>query len=223
MSRGRKTVLRGESSKTIVLDKQGNIIDELAERNEEIKQRLQPILDKLLAEKEEDEARAKPAYRRYGYRLVVSLNQVLRSYPLRTTDELGRLDYDTIEDNFHKYMDLVSYYNQYFDFVANKQDFCAFMRVNLRKYQELEQSEDDEIARLMGAINDYFISLGFSGGEMGNLNATSTAMRLKTRGAGHNLRENRTDASYEFHVVSESPAEIASKVANLLGESKKKG
>lgn len=208
--------------KNIVMNKDGEIIDELAERNEEIKKKLEPFLNVLLKEKKEDEAKLKPSYRRMGYRLVVQLNQLLRSYPLRTSEEIARLDYDTIEDNFHKYMDLVSHYNQYFDFVANKQDFCAFMRINLKKYQELENDEDDDIRRLVASINDYFISLGFSGSEMGNLNAQAVLTRLKIQGAGHNLRENRTENAYELHIVAESPAEISSKVANLLGEPKKR-
>lgn len=209
--------------KNIVVDQGGNVIDELAERNEEIKEKLQPYLEALLKEKKEDEAKLKPSYRRYGYRLVVQLNQALRSYPLRTIEEVGRLDYDTIEDHFQKYMDLVSYYNQFFDFVANKQDFCAFLRINQKAYSKLEKSEDEDICNLMASINDYFISLGFSGGEMGNLNAQAIMQRLKIQGAGHNLRENKTDSTYEFRIVAESPAEINAKIANLLGESKKKG
>jgi hypothetical protein len=102
-------------SKQIWTDENGNPIDYLALRNEEIKDKLDEVLKLLLVEKAAD----KKGVKRFGYRMTVQLDSCLRSYGLMRADEFCDLTYDEIEDNFNRFQDLIAYYNRFFEVVAD--------------------------------------------------------------------------------------------------------
>ena len=199
----------------IYVDENGNEIDYLAVRNDEIKGKLAPALAILLEERKKDTK----GFKKFGYRMSVQLDSCLRSYGLMSAEEFVNIDYDTIEDNWNKFRDLIAYYNLYFDLVANKQLFCAFFRINNRMYGQLERHENEEIRELMISINDSFIGLGFSASESGGVDSRATKLRLGAKGAGHGViseTEDRIVGAKE----EETPQMLERKLFALLGNKK---
>jgi hypothetical protein len=201
--------------KEVFVDENGNEIDVLALRNDEIKQKLSTALTMLLEEKRKDEK----GFKKLGYRLSVQLDACLRAYGLMSADEFVRLDYDTIEDNWYKFMDLIAYYNLYFDVVANKQLFCGFMRINNRMYSQLEKHDNDDIRSLMISINDSFIGLGFSASESGNVDSRASKMRLSAKDVGHGVISETEDRIINRQEM-ETPQELERKMRAILGGGK---
>lgn len=199
--------------KEIVLDKDGNPIDYLAVRNEEIKERLQSALDMFLLE---NKTMNKAGFKKFGYRLATQIDNVLRSYGLMSADEVANIDYETIEDNWNKFRDLIAHYNLYFEIVANKQLFCAFARINNRIYSQLEKHQDDDIRSLMISINDSFVGLGFTASESGNADSKATKARLGAKDVGHSV----VSASEELAVqaiTGKTPQELENEMNRILG------
>ena len=171
--------------KKIVLDENNNPIDELANRNEEIKAKLDEILQEFIAEKETN--KTLKVKEKLGYRFAKQIFLALNGYPRMTAEKFYELDYDDIEDFWLKYQELTAYYNRYFEIVDNRQLLQAFMGINSRQYAELENSENEDIKSLMNSINATFIGLGFVAGESGNADAKATSQRMRTKGEGHSL------------------------------------
>ena len=172
--------------KKIVLDESGNPIDELAERNEEIKANLAEVLEEFKTEQNAN--RALKRNEKLGYRFSKQLFLELSKYPPMSIDRFLELDYDDINDIWQKYLELTAYYNRYFEIVDNKQLLCAFAGLNSRQYSQLEKSDDEDIRNLMNSINSAFIGLGFIAAESGNADVKGVNQRLRSSGeAGHSV------------------------------------
>ena len=199
----------------IVLDENQNPIDELAERNEEIKAKLAPILKEFVEEKERMIALKKPA--KLGYQFTKQIYLVLAGYGLMSAERFVELDYDDIYDLWLKYLDLTAYYNRYFEIVDNKQLFCAFCGWNTRQYAELERSDNEDIANLMNTINSAFVGLGFVAGESGNADVKAVSTRLRANGeAGHGVISASEDKLLE-KVEAPSENDLMRQLKSVLG------
>ena len=204
--------------KTIELDENGNPIDRIALRNEEIKDKLAPILEAFLEENNAN--RALKVKEKLGYRFAKQIFLVLSEYPRMTAEEFVNLTYDELESLWLKYLDLTAYYNRHFEIVDNKQMFQNFCRINNRQYAELEESEDEDIKNLMSSINSAFVGLGFVAGESGNADVKATNQRMRTKGEGHSLITASEDKLIEKSVAS-TPTQMMSLLASIVGEGQK--
>ena len=200
--------------KKVVVDENGNPIDELAERNEDIKEKLDDILQEFITEKETN--KALKVKEKLGYRFAKQIFLVLNEYPRMTPEKFAELDYDDIEDFWAKYLALTAYYNRYFEIVDNKQMFQSFCGINNRQYSELENSDDEDVKSLMNSINSTFIGLGFVAGESGNADVKATSQRMRTKGEGHNLITASEDKLLE-KVEPKSPLELERQLASIMG------
>ena len=200
--------------KKIVVDKNGNVVDELAERNAEIKAKLDGILKEFIDEKETN--KALKVKEKLGYRFAKQIFLVLNEYPRMTAEKFAELDYEDIEDYWAKYLALTAYYNRYFEIVDNRQLLQSFMGINSRQFAELENSEDDDIKSLMNSINSTFIGLGFVAGESGNADVKATSQRMRTKGEGHSLITASEDKILE-KVEGKSPLEMERQLATIIG------
>ena len=200
--------------KKIVVDKNGNVVDELAERNEEIKAKLDGILQEFIAEKETN--KALKVKEKLGYRFAKQIFLVLNEYPRMTAEKFAELDYEDIEDYWAKYLALTAYYNRYFEIVDNRQLLQSFIGINSRQFAELENSEDEDIKSLMNSINSTFIGLGFVAGESGNADVKATSQRMRTKGEGHSLITASEDKILE-KVEGKSPLEMEQRFAKIMG------
>lgn len=205
--------------KTIELDENGNPIDRLAERNEEIKNKLAPILEAFLEENNAN--RALKVKEKLGYRFAKQIFLVLSDYPRMTAEQFVDLTYEDIEDLWIAYLELTAYYNRHFEIVDNKQMFQSFCGINNRQYTELENSEDEDIKSLMNSINSTFVGLGFVAGESGNADVKATSQRMRTKGEGHNLITASEDKLIDKAEVK-SPAQMLTLLDSILGGEPKK-
>ena len=200
--------------KKIVYDENGERVDELAERNEEIKEKLDDILQEFITEKETN--KALKVKEKLGYRFAKQIFLVLNGYPRMTPEKFAELDYDDIQDYWLKYQELTAYYNRYFEIVDNKQMFESFCGINNRQYAELENSDDEDIKNLMCSINSTFVGLGFVAGESGNADVKATSQRMRTKGEGHNLITASEDKLIE-KVEAKTPLELERQLASIMG------
>ena len=197
----------------IVYDENGNLVDELANRNAEIKTKLAPILEEFMTEKNTN--KALKVREKLGYRFAKQIYLVLSEYPLMTAEKFIELDYDDIQDYWLKYLDLTAYYNRYFEIVDNKQLLMAFMGLNSRQYTELERHNDEDIQDLMNSINSTFVGLGFVAGESGNADVKATSQRMRTKGEGHSLITASEDKLID-KVDPRSPLDMERQLAAII-------
>lgn len=201
----------------IYTDDNGNVIDYLGERNEKIKEQLEPILSDFLVEKALAQKMKKPI--NLGYRFTKQLYSVLATYPKMNADDFVRLDYDDINDYWLKYLELTAYYNRYFEIVDNKQTLMAYMGINSRQYKDLERHDDEDIKSLMSMINNAYIGLGFIANESGNADSRATMGRLSARELGHGLVK-ESEGQMIDAVTSKTPKELERQLQNLIGGEK---
>lgn len=205
--------------RTHIIGEDGNPVDVLAEKNEEIKQSLSSVLGEFIVEKETN--RTLKVKEKLGYRFAKQIFLELSKYPRMKVDEFIDLSYEDIEDFWLKYLELTAYYNRYFEIVDNKQLFQAYMGINSRQYAELEEHEDEDVRSLMNSINSAFVGLGFVAGESGNADAKATTQRMRTKGEGHNLISASEDKMIET-IEQKSPSDYIAQVDALLGGNVKK-
>ena len=195
----------------VVIDENGNIIDELANRNEEIRTRLQPFVEQLSKE----QAGNKKA--KLGYKIGFLLDDAFRSYGLMKVDDYIELTADKIEYFWNNFRALITHYVILFDVVVNKQDFCSYMGITVSQLEQLENSDDEDIKRLMSSINDSFIGLAFKAGETGGADVGALKQRLGAKKQGHSVISAKEEMIAEAMVTR--PSETMMKEAmSLLGE-----
>jgi hypothetical protein len=193
-------------------DENGKAIDYLAERNEEIKEKLENARQILYAEQQKD----KSGRKKLGFRMGFQLKSAFRSYGRISVDDFVRLTYEDIEDYYAKFDELIAYYNLYFEIVPNKQLFQTFMGINERQYAQLEKHEDEDIRLLMNSINGDLIGVGFLAGESGNANDKAVMNRLKSADVGHNVVSASEERAIQA-VVGKTPQELEREMKAILG------
>lgn len=189
----------------------GETVEYLAYRNEEIKAKLENAREILYSEQQND----KTGRKKLGFRMGYQLKSVFRSYGRMTVDDFTKLTYEDIEDYYAKFDDLISYYNLYFEIVPNKQLFQIFMGINERQYSQLEKHEDEDVRLLMNSINSDIIGVGFLAGENGNANDKAIYNRLRSSGVGHNVTTASEDKVLQA-VANRTPNEMQRELQSIL-------
>lgn len=196
----------------ITIDENGNMVDYLAERNEEIKVKLEEAKNLLYMEQCAD----KTGRKKLGFRMGFQLKSAFRSYGRMSAEEFVKLTYEDIEDYYAKFDELIAYYNLYFEIVPNKQLFQTFMGINERQYSQLENHEDEDIRSLMNSINSDIIGVGFLAGESGNANDKAVMNRLKSADVGHNV-VSATEERVLNAVTQKTPSELSRELQAVIG------
>lgn len=173
--------------KKIVLDGETHEpIDELAVKNEEIKENLAEILEEFITEQRSN--RALKRNEKLGYRFSKQLLLEFSKYPPMSVEDFANIDYDTLNDIWLHYLQLTAHYNRYFEIVDNKQLFQCYATINSRQYLQLEKHDDEDIRNLMNSINSAFVGMGFIAAESGNADVKGVNQRLRSSGeAGHSV------------------------------------
>lgn len=208
----------------IVVDENGNPIDELEIRNKEIKENLTQVLNEFLEEKEKLLAMKKQP--KLGYRFMRMIMLELAKYPSMSLDDYIELDYDTISHYYIKFSELIAFYNRYFEIVDNKNIFMRYLGVDINQYSRLEQHDDERIQKVMRMVEGDYIGLGWVAGESGEADAKATTSRLRASGgAGHSVVTAAEEKAIEQGIVAMTEDEFASKLARrgitVIGESKR--
>lgn len=199
----------------IVVDENGNRIDELKIRNEEIIQSLEGVLQEFLEEKQMLLAMKKPP--KLGYRFMKQIVLELAKYPQMRADDFADIDYETVNYYYLKFSELIAYYNRYFEIIDNKNIFMRYMGIDVRQYDLLENHEDEQIQSVMRMVNGDYIGLGWVAGESGNADVKATTSRLRASGgAGHSVTSATEDKLLE-QAPALTPFELEKQMISILG------
>jgi len=160
--------------------------------------------------------REKPLKLNFTTRVSVKLSELLRKHPVMSYNEAMSLDYNTIEEHFFSYMELVSYINEYCVLPPNKQHFCALLQITNNQYIDLLRGKREDIVALMESIEDYIIGETFTVSQAGQVKEKSTMTRLKAKGQGHSVQENKAIDTLVFSNSFNVPAsEMSKKIENI--------
>ena len=150
----------------IVLDENGNVIDELAVRNEKIIANLEEKIEKLRMEKNAD-LKGKS---RFGFRAMMQIENELMQTSMMSAEKFVELDYDDIEYYWRSFHSLMSHYNMIFEIVPTRQTFMLYLGINSRMYKQLlkgGEHGDEDIKDLMTFIEDRLVGKAFTASESG--------------------------------------------------------
>lgn len=170
----------------IYLDDNGNPIDLLEERNNEIKANLEAVLQDFISEKNMLLAMKKQP--KLGYRFMKMIMLELAKYPSMKLQDYIDIDYDTVNHYYIKFSELIAYYNRHFEIVDNKNIFMRYLGVDVHQYDRLEKHDDERIQQVMRMIDGDYVGLAWVAGESGEADAKATTSRLRASGgAGHSV------------------------------------
>jgi hypothetical protein len=201
----------------VTYDENGEVVDYLAERNEEIKAHLEEVLEMFKAK----EAANKNGKKNYGFMFSMQINNELNKYPKMAVEKFANIDADDISYYWNSYYDLMCYYNQFFEIVPNRQTFLRYIGLNARQYQQLQESEDEDIRSEIIFIEDALKGDAFRAGENGNSDAKAISFRMTARGAdGHNIISASEDKLIT-EVAKRSPTEMFRQLDLITGGSGK--
>lgn len=201
----------------IVLDENGQPIDELKIRNQEIIDSLAYILEEFV----EKEARNVKYKKNYGFQLLQFIEDELNERcPLMTAEQFVELDVDDLDYYWKRFHNLITYYNRYFEIVPNRQMFMSYLGCNSRMYAQLKKGgerNDELIADTMIFIDDKLMGKGYSASESGNADAKAVSKRLSASGmAGHDVISASEDKLIE-KVDPKSPEQLMRDMNAVLG------
>lgn len=197
----------------VTFDENGNQIDFLAERNEEIKEGLQGVFQILLDERDGD----RNGKKRLGNRMRQQINNSLNEQPRMSAQEFVSLDADGIRYYWKSYYALICHYTRYFEIVPNRQEFMKYMGINSRQYEQLEAHQDEDIRAEIVFIEDSLKQEGFSAGENGNADAKAIGTRLAAKKDGHSIVSAGEEMLAEKVAQAATPLEMQRRIKALLG------
>lgn len=201
----------------VTYDENGEVVDYLAERNEEIKRNLEEVLGIFLGK----EAANKNGKKNYGYMFSTQINNELNKFPKMSVQQFANIDADEISYYWRSYYSLICYYNMFFEIVPNRQDFMRYCGINERQYRQLQESEDEDIRAEIIFIENDLKRDGFRAGENGNSDAKAISFRMTARGAdGHNIISASEDKLIT-EVAKRSPTEMFRQLDLITGGSGK--
>lgn len=199
----------------IELDENGNRIDRLEEKNNEVKRALEPILKEFIEERNMLLAAKKQP--KLGYRFMKQIMLELAKYPPMKARDFVDLDYETVNYYYLKFTELTAFYNRYFEIVDNKNIFMRYCGLDVRQYEELENHTDERIQSVMRMINGDYIGMGWVASESGEADVKGTTTRLRSSGgAGHNVTTATEDKLVE-KISASSPTELLNQVSSIIG------
>ena len=203
----------------LTYDENGEVVDYLAERNEEIKAHLQGRIDTLIAEQELD----KKGKRKYGFRAMMQIEDELMKSPLMSAEKFASLDCDDVEYYWRSFHSLIADYNMYFEIVPTKQTFMLYMGINSRMYKKLLRggdNEDEDIKDFMEFIEDRLVGKAFTAGESGNADVKAVSSRLSAKDVGHSVISASEDKLID-EVAKRSPTDMLRQLEMITGGSGK--
>lgn len=203
--------------KRIILDENGNEIDILAERNQKIIEKL----DETIKAFKKEEMYDRTGRKRFGFRLLMQIENELSACGRMTAEEFASITADDIDDLWLSFHALMTYFNQYFEIVPNRQSFLLYARMNSRQYKQLMEHQDEDIRSVIAFIEDRLIGKGFSAGENGNTNDKAVMGRLKSAGVGHNV-VSASDEKIIQAVTNKTPLELERELTQIIGIETKK-
>ena len=201
----------------IVYDENGNIVDELANRNEEIKASLEPKLQQFLDKEREYLLTTKKPIR-WGSQFQMQLVDRLHQYPLMSPEHFAKLDADDIWDYYCKFHSLMAYYNMYTEIIPNMEMFMAFAGINMRMYLELKRggcNQDEDIVAIINYLETEVLGHAWNAIDNGGGDVKAVSKRVSAKGVHEVI--SATEDKILNQSEAKSPLEIQRQVAAILG------
>lgn len=203
----------------IVIDENGNPIDELAERNEEIKADLEPKLQQFLDKEREYLVTTKKPLK-WGSQFQMQLVDRLHKYPLMSAEKFAELEADDIWDYYCKFHSLMAHYNMYTEIVPNMEMFMAFTGINMRMYLDLKKGgydQDEEIVAIINYLETEVLGHAWNSIDNGGGDVKAVSKRVSAKGV-HEVISASEDKLLE-KVEAKSPLELERQLAQIMGGS----
>lgn len=201
----------------IVVDEKGDVIDELAERNEEIIFALEPKLQKFLDKEQEYLLTTKKSLK-WGFSFQMQLVNKLHEYPLMSAEKFSELTADDIWDYYCKFHSLLAHYNMYTEIIPNMEIFMAFTGINMRMYLDLKKggyNQDEEIIAIINYLETEVLGHSWSAIDFGNADVKAVSKRISAKGV-HEVISASEDKLLE-RVEPKSPFELEQRLASIMG------
>lgn len=205
----------------IVLDENGNPIDELAERNEEIIKALEPKLQQFIGKEQEYLLTTKKPLK-WGFSFQMQLVDKLHEYPLMSAEKFSELTADDIWDYYCKFHSLLAHYNMYTEIIPNMEIFMAFTGINMRMYLDLKKggyNQDEEIIAIINYLETEVLGHSWSAIDFGNADVKAVSKRISAKGV-HEVISASEDKFLE-KAEQMSPADFDRQLADIMGASAK--
>lgn len=199
----------------ITLDENGNIVDRLAERNDEIIRELAPKLQLFIDKEQGDTSKGK---HKYGFQLQMQIVDALHKYPRMPPEVFAELTADDIWDYYEKYHSLLAYYNMHFEIVPNVELFTAFMGINMRMYLELKNggyNEDEAIIATINCLETEVLGNSYGAADHGNADFKSISKRVSAKGV-HEVISASEDKIIKV-AENSSPAQLSQWLSSVIG------
>lgn len=203
----------------VTYDDNGEVVDYLAERNEEIKANLDERITQLRAEQNADSK----GKRKYGFRAMMQIEDELMKSPLMSAEKFSSLDCDDIEYYWRSFHALIAHYNMLFEIVPTRQTFMLYVGINSRMYKKLLRggdNEDEDIKDFMEFIEDRLVGKAFTAGESGNADVKAVSSRLSAKDVGHSVISASEDKLID-EVAKRSPTDMLRQLDLITGGSGK--
>lgn len=208
--------------KTIEVDEDGNPIDRLAERNEEIKADLEPKLQQFL-DKEREYLLTTKKPLKWGFQFQMQLVNRLHEYPLMSAEKFSELTADDIWDYYCKFHSLMAYYNMHTEIVPNMEMFMAFAQINMRMYLDLKKggcNQDEEIIAIINYLETEVLGHAWNAIDNGGADVKAVSKRVSAKGV-HEVISASEDKLIEKSEAS-TPAQMMTWLDSILGSEPKK-
>lgn len=206
----------------VVLDENGEPIDELAERNKEIITALEPKLQHFI-DKEREYLLTTKKPLKWGMQFQMQLVNQLHEYPLMSAEHFSEITADDIWDYYCKFHSLLSYYNMYTEIVPNAEIFMAFIGINMRMYLKLKQgcyNQDEDIRAIINYLETEVLGLSWSAIDFGNADVKAVSKRISAKGV-HEVISASEDKMIET-IEKKSPAELNQWLASVMAGTEQK-
>lgn len=205
----------------ITYDENGNIVDELANRNEEIIADLEPKLQQFI-EKEQNHLFTTKKPLKWGFQFQMQLVNRLHEYPLMSAEHFSELDADDIWDYYCKFHSLMAHYNMYTEIIPNMEMFMAFAGINMRMYMDLKKggyNQDEEIIAIINYLETEVLGHAWNSIDNGGGDVKGVSKRVSAKGV-HEVISASEDKLLE-KVEGKSPLELERQLASIMGQNTK--
>lgn len=196
----------------------------LADKNKEIFERLQPVLDIQLKKKEQNMYLKKPFQLKFGAVINNKLLELFRSYGLMDDGDIETLDADDLKDFYLHFMELVNEISESIEITPTKPLFCAYMGITTKIFNRLEKSSDLEVKKWVDAINGDFVHSIFDSSLQGNGSEKTALTFASTKEYGQETVQNDFNATlttkHEVEYTPEMAIEVTNKIKGLIESAK---
>lgn len=205
----------------IIYDENGEMVDELANRNEDIIADLEPKLEQFLAKEQEHLLTTKKPLK-WGFQFQMQLVNRLHEYPLMSAEHFAELDADDIWDYYCKFHSLMAHYNMYTEIIPNMEMFMAFAGINMRMYSELKKggcNQDEDIIAIINYLETEVLGHAWNSIDNGGGDVKGVSKRVSAKGV-HEVISASEDKLIE-KVEGKSPLELERQLASIMGQNTK--